>query len=147
MSIQLFKDGDNMAIRTDCLNEDEFNRQFSGLLDGLISDGWHVGDWEFQFNYWLPQYVDICCSYRGYKSEVDKRTVLLAGSRMISSKPTHEIDTSGTVFNDGTKVDGKLLNDIMNDNPPLEPETDMVKKSIKNAKKVNKADPEPVGIK
>jgi hypothetical protein len=36
-------------------------------------------DWEFQFEKWLPQIVDICCKYRGYKNSVIEKKVLMSG--------------------------------------------------------------------
>lgn len=94
MSVQLYKDGDAMAIQTDCQTEDEFVEQFSDLLSDLISNNKYEHDWEFQFSYWLPQFTDICCAYRGYKNKVTKRTVMLSGYPRVSDPPTHEIDPS-----------------------------------------------------
>ena len=70
--IQLFKDGDRMAIVTDAPTEDQFIRAFSDLLSRMIDDGQYEGDWEFQLGFWLPQVVDICCQYRGYSRDVEE---------------------------------------------------------------------------
>ena len=81
MRTRLYKNGDHMAIETDAINERAFLEDISTALSALIDSGTHEGDWEFQFGYWLPQIVDICCVYRGYKTEteVSKRTLLIAG--------------------------------------------------------------------
>ena len=92
MSVQLYKDGDQMAIQADCQSEDEFVRQFVAMLEILIENGEYDSDWEFQLERWLPQFVDICCAYRGYKNSVEKRTIVLSGSRLIPASPTHEFD-------------------------------------------------------
>lgn len=93
MSIQLFKEGDQMAIQTDCKDEYEFVNEFSELLDELIAKDSYQGDWAFQLMKWLPQLVDVCCAYRGYKSDVDKRTVIIAGDRLVAEAPVHEINS------------------------------------------------------
>jgi len=90
--IELFKDGDMMAIKTDAKDEQTFLYEMSGLFDQMIQDQTFNGtcivndeikmecDWEFQFSFWLPQIVDICCKYRGYKSNVNEKRVLIAGA-------------------------------------------------------------------
>ena len=90
--IELFKDGDNMAIRTDCQSEDQFMNEFSHLLSGLIDEGSYQGDWEFQLSIWLPQCIEICCKYRGYKADVEERRVLVAGDRLLSAPLVHRFD-------------------------------------------------------
>lgn len=77
--IELFKDGDTMAIRTDAKDEREFISQASEAFGTLIINGQFEGDWEFQFGYWLPQIVDICCAYRNYKNDVVVRKQFIAG--------------------------------------------------------------------
>ena len=83
-----------MGIWTDAEDEREFLDQVAQLFGDLIGHGWctsfqsHSGDqetamacdWEFQFNIWLPQIVEICCKYRGYKSEVKEARVLFYGN-------------------------------------------------------------------
>ena len=80
MSTKLFKDGDNMAIQTDEREENDFIRSFCHILSNIIEDGIFDHDWYFQLEYWLPQFVDICCKYRGYKNSVFAKTVLLTTS-------------------------------------------------------------------
>ena len=100
--IELFKDGDHMAIRTSCKDEREFLEKLALMLEGMIHDGKFIyahelgqedpedfadgpflppyhNDWGFQLQMWLPQIVDICCKYRGYKSEVYEERVFIAG--------------------------------------------------------------------
>lgn len=84
--IELFKDGDQMAIRTDCPTEIAFQMEFAELFSTVIEDGDHDGDWEFQLRYWLPQFVDICCKLRGYKADVETHTVLVAGARIFGDQ-------------------------------------------------------------
>ena len=95
MSIQLHKDGDTMAIVTDALDEQDFTQEFSKLLSEMIDENSFEGDWEFQFDIWLPQFVDICCKYRGYKNNVEEKKVLIAGSFTPSSEPVGSIDDHG----------------------------------------------------
>jgi hypothetical protein len=83
--IELYKDGDTMSIVADCLNEDQFVDEFAELLSSAIENGSYDCDWEFQLCRWLRQFSDIVCSYRGYKADVDKKTVIVAGSRNPNS--------------------------------------------------------------
>jgi len=94
MSVQLFKDGDAMAIRTDCRAEDQFVCEFVELLSGMIEDGYHENDWGFQLGLWLPQFADICCAFRGHESDARKETVILAGDT-YGDAPRHEIKRVG----------------------------------------------------
>ncbi len=93
-----------MAIKTDAIDEREFIEEMSALLSNMLKEGafmdapssdsdpaavaqeaaedflsFFSNDWEFQFRYWLPQIVDICCKYRGYKSGVYVKRVIIAG--------------------------------------------------------------------
>lgn len=77
--VKLFKSGDDMAIVTDAMDEREFNEHFVEALELLIEGGQYDGDWNFQLSRWLPQYVEICCKFRGYKSSVKERRMLTAG--------------------------------------------------------------------
>ena len=77
--VKLYKDGDTMAILTDANDEREFSESFADALSLLIESGKYVGDWSFQLERWLPQYVEICCKYRGYKSNVKEKRLLTAG--------------------------------------------------------------------
>lgn len=92
MSVQLYKDGNCMAIKTDCEDEDEFIDEFSVLLGAMIEDKEYEGDWMFQLTHWLPQVVDMCCAYRGYKTDVRKKQVLIAGFFDFKVPPNHEYD-------------------------------------------------------
>lgn len=89
--VELYKEGREMAIRTDAGSEPEFIEQFSELLNDLIASRYYEGIWDQQLRIWLPQFVEICCAFRGYKSDVDSRTVYVAGSRllMVKTPPTH----------------------------------------------------------
>jgi len=68
-----------MSIVTDAKDEREFLDQMSEAFTELVESGRYDGDWEFQFNFWLPQMVDICCAYRGYKNGVMIRKQFIAG--------------------------------------------------------------------
>jgi len=76
---ELFKDGDHLSIVTDAKDEGEFLLEVCEALDVLIGKGTFEGDWDFQLGFWLPEIVDICCAYRGYKSTVAKRVMYIAG--------------------------------------------------------------------
>jgi len=100
MGTKLYKDGDQMGIWTDAIDEREFLDQVAQLFNDLIEHGWCISvgsttdgavqapsyeeamacDWEFQFNIWIPQIVEICCKYRGYKSDVNETRVLFYGN-------------------------------------------------------------------
>ena len=77
--IKLYKDGDSMGITTDAKDEGEFIEDFSKKIAFAIEEKIFEGDWEFQFVRWLPQFVDICCKYKGYKSTVKEKRVLFTG--------------------------------------------------------------------
>jgi hypothetical protein len=79
MGIELYKDGDNMAIATDAKSEVAFLDDMAELFSHMIEAKEYEGDWCFQFSHWLPQIVDLCCKYRGYKSPVHETRVLVAG--------------------------------------------------------------------
>lgn len=81
MALRFFKDGDTMGLQTDCETEPEFIDAFASSLEAMIAEGKFENDWHFQLNAWLPQFVDIVCAYRGYKSaDIKKSVVLTAGS-------------------------------------------------------------------
>ena len=137
--IELYKDGDHMAILTDAKDEREFMDQVSELLADVIgSDNgylrvagnedflyglqeWLSGkdntgysglsnDWEFQLGRWLPQIVDICCKYRGYKADVLERKVLIAGDSMLSDEPTHRLTSRAhTIIQESDEEQGESL--------------------------------------
>jgi len=78
--IEFYKDGDDMSILTDAIDEGTFIHEVSEVLAGLVEDGTFDSDWDFQLGNWLPCIVDICCKYRGYKNSVAERRVLCAGA-------------------------------------------------------------------
>lgn len=78
--IRLYKDGDEMAVSTDAKDEDEFIEQMSAVLEAVIHDKAHIGDWAFQFRRWLPAVVEIACAYRGYKTDVVQRRFLCSST-------------------------------------------------------------------
>lgn len=79
MATILYKDGDTMAVSTEADDEDQFHAEFCELLSDMINRNIFDGDWEFQLRFWLPQYVDICCKLRGYKSNVLEKRKIIAG--------------------------------------------------------------------
>ncbi len=104
---QLYKDGDTMAIRTTTEGEDEFLRQISGLFREMIEKNVFEGTWEFQFQKWIPQVVDISCKFRGYKSNVEEKKMLTAGSFSESSDDLVIEHTGRDVSLNGALVEGK----------------------------------------
>jgi hypothetical protein len=90
--VKLYKDGDTMAIVTDAISEDEFLDQLGQAWHTLIENKYFEHDWYFQFSYWLPQVVDICCKYRGYKNNVLQRQLLCAGSVFPDEKILVDLD-------------------------------------------------------
>jgi hypothetical protein len=79
LKTEFFKNGDNMAIRTNAKTEDEFISSAAAVLSDLIEERRYEHDWEFQFERWLVQVSDIVCKLRGYKSDVDEQRVITAG--------------------------------------------------------------------
>ncbi len=71
--------------------------------------GW-VGRF-FQFSFWLPQIVNICCKYRGYKSSVLARQLLISGSLPPNKmEPTSSIDRDESTLTPSTSITrGELL--------------------------------------
>ena len=93
--VKLYKDGDKMAISTDAKNERQFLDEMSFAIEGFIDDGCYKGDYYFQFSYWLPLVVEICCKYRGYKANIEERRVLVAGDKWLDgTEPSHVIQTN-----------------------------------------------------
>lgn len=111
--IEFFKDGNCMALRTDCKDEDEFVSQFCTALDRMISDGSYMNDWDFQLSHWLPQFVELVCAYRGYKTDASKEIVLAVGDRMLGERPAHVHDP------DRERL-GKIEFDKANEGMPVE---------------------------
>ena len=93
MTVQLYKDGDRMQIMTDESDEGDFVSAFACLLEAMIDEGSYDGDWHFQFFHWLPQFVDVCCAYRGYKTKVISKTVFWAGDGTPPYDPVAQIDS------------------------------------------------------
>jgi hypothetical protein len=77
---KLYKNGDQMGISTDAVDESQFMGQITTLLAEMVEAKTYEGDWEFQLGYWLPNIVDICCKMRGYKVDVLEKRWICAGS-------------------------------------------------------------------
>jgi hypothetical protein len=91
--IELYKDGNVMNIVTDAKNEVNFIDEFSELFSDMIQEKAYDNDWQFQLLEWVPQVVDICCKYRGYKSQVFEKKLLIAGDPNLNGEgPRHKID-------------------------------------------------------
>lgn len=84
--VELYKDGNNMGIKTDAEDERAFTEGFSAAISELIANSMFVNDWEFQLLHWLPQYADIIGRMRGYKTEVKTATVFTAGQFTADEK-------------------------------------------------------------
>lgn len=99
-TVKLFKDGDTMAIETTCVDETVFIQRVSAVLGELADAGAHINDWDFQLNIWLPQIVDICCKYRGYKNTIRTETVYTAGHFRAGGESIEaEINAKGEIKN------------------------------------------------
>lgn len=78
--VRFYKNGGVMGIQTSALDERDFIQECATGLATMIDQGQFMGDWQFQFEQWLPQIVDIVCKLRGYKAEsVHERRVLSVG--------------------------------------------------------------------
>ena len=84
-----------MGISTDAANESDFMGEIEKLLADMMDTGVFQGDWEFQLQYWLPNIVDICCKYRGYKVEVFEKRWIYAGC----SCPDEQSDGVASISN------------------------------------------------
>ena len=103
--IELFSNNkDEMAIVTDSKDEREFIMDMSRLLGDMLSNAHFFSisqdddvaaraqlaaeeplslfenNWELELNWILPEIVDICCKYRGYKNGVKEKRLLIAGA-------------------------------------------------------------------
>ena len=109
--IELYKDGDYIVIMTDEKDERDFLDQMSRLLNDMIEARQYENDWYFQFSFWLPQIVNICCKYRGYKSSVLARQLLISGSLPPNKmEPTSSIDRDESTLTPSTSITrGELL--------------------------------------
>jgi len=102
--VELYKDGDHMAVVTNADQEHEFWQAFCELLGKLITEDifdsvplpdagpdereapHFGGDWEFQLSYWLPAATDIVCRLRGYKNTVREERTLIAGEVSLAGQ-------------------------------------------------------------
>jgi hypothetical protein len=93
MSVKLFRDEHGYAVQTEAANEQVFTTQLSQLLSQMIEDDAYAGHWQQVLRPWLAQAVNICCAYRGYKTEdVEQRTLYTAGRLPAQTlAPQHEI--------------------------------------------------------
>lgn len=102
MSVQLYKEGQALAIQTDCQTEEAFTEQFCELLTMAIDGNTHAGEWEFHLRQWLPQFVELCNAYRGYKAKVTTKTIYTSGD-ITPGEPLHRLnDVNGVVTNNKT---------------------------------------------
>lgn len=77
--IELYKDGDCMAMLTDAPDADAFIEEFAELLSTMIEAGDFDGDWQFQLERWFGQMSEILCSLKGHESPVIKNTIRISG--------------------------------------------------------------------
>ncbi|HKZ42469.1 MAG TPA: hypothetical protein VJ044_16020 [Candidatus Hodarchaeales archaeon] len=77
---QFYKNEDQFGIKTAATSERDFLEDFSKFFSEAVDSGIYAGDHEFQLNGWLPKVIEICCSYRGYKSEVNQERVITCGN-------------------------------------------------------------------
>ena len=94
MSVQFFKQGLAFALQTDCNTEELFMEQFCTQLSEVIEEGKHAGEWEFHLRQWLPQCVELCNAYRGYKAKVVTKTVYTVGE-IVPGEPLYAIQDVG----------------------------------------------------
>ena len=79
-TVQFYKDGDTMGVRTTAPTSEEFLGECAEVLAGFIEGGSFEGDWDFQLRFWLPQIVEIACKLKGYKADVHEARVITAGT-------------------------------------------------------------------
>ena len=80
----------------------EIEADFSNKVAFAIEEKIFEGDWAFQLERWLPQLVDICCKYKGYKNTVKEKRVLFTGDIWPDDK--YVILNDKTTHKDGEKV-------------------------------------------
>lgn len=83
--VKLYKDGDRMAVETNCTDPDTFIQQCSEVLDKLIEEGEFDGDWALQLMYWLPQIATIYYKLGGDLSELESSSFFVAGHKSKAS--------------------------------------------------------------
>jgi hypothetical protein len=78
--VKLYRDGDAVAMQTNCTDEPAFVRQASAALGEALENPKREGRADELLNMWVPQIVDICAKLRGYKAPlVDEQRVLTVG--------------------------------------------------------------------
>lgn len=114
--VELYKEGDRLAILTNATNEYDFFESFCDLLGRMIEEDVYAGrddnfeedgpplphfgnDWDFQLRYWLPEMVDIVCKLRGYKNEVHESRLLVAGE--LTPGESYRVGANGPIFEKG----------------------------------------------
>lgn len=84
--IKFYKNGDEMALRTDARNENELITEFSKGLALLIEMEEYKGNWDYVLMGWIPALNELVLAYRGYKAKVNRRVMYTAGDRIMSDK-------------------------------------------------------------
>jgi len=79
VTTEFFKDGDNLAIRTNASTFEEFVGSIAKGLAAMIEERRFEHDWEFQLERWIENAIDIACKLRGYKADVVEERVITAG--------------------------------------------------------------------
>ena len=133
-----------MAIQTDAKDERAFIDEISFLFEEMIGNGQFFNldfadsdsaalaelaaeknlneifgnDWGFQLQEWLPQIVDICCKYRGYKNGVQEKRVLFSGNPGAGGlTPVASTQANNRVENDGSSAGPESEDDAAASHP------------------------------
>lgn len=99
--VRFYRDGDHLAVQTNCTEEDEFMRHFAQAIASSVSEHRLSDDETRAF---LKHGFEIACKLRGYKAQVEEQRVLTAGpsnwshaSPIFSSEPREEATESVAV--------------------------------------------------
>lgn len=82
--IKFYQEGNSMVIQTDAKDEREFSDQFAEAVARMIDGNLYAGEWYFRLAEWLPQYFELMCAYRGYKTTVARTILYIAGDRLLA---------------------------------------------------------------
>jgi hypothetical protein len=84
--VKLWKEGDHMGIETNASDIKDFQYLMAEALSTLIENKRFEGDWMFQLELWIPNMLEIAYALKGYKSDVEKDTIIRAGDVLYSEK-------------------------------------------------------------
>lgn len=78
--VKLYKNGDDVAVQTNCTEDRSFVEEFAITLAALIDRNGDRGyDWQFDLERWFGQGFEVLAKLRGYKADVVEERLITAG--------------------------------------------------------------------